>query len=100
MKANISAVVLDTNAELDCGSSAQNVLPQDSVTCTTIYTVTQEDINEGQYDFNIRYTAVQARTGVLQDQDLASYPVEANPEPELTLADVEVEGNQFSEVGE
>jgi hypothetical protein len=72
------------------------------VTCTYAYTVTQLDINGGNFTVNIAYGAAQARSRSLPAfvGSPVSFLTEAQPEPELRIVNDLTSGNMFQEIGE
>ena len=97
VRGNIAATVAGT--AITCGPVADSLLPEETVTCTTSYTVTQADIDAGSYALAIDYRITQSRTGVHTETGAVSFSTDAQAAPSLLLSNVVLSGNNFAGPG-
>jgi hypothetical protein len=95
---NLSAAIEGTG--LTCSPSAVLVAPQASVNCTGfVHTVTQSDLNFGNYTADVDFGIIGARNPDLTDAGTFNITTQANQMPNLTVTGTIVSGQNFETPG-
>jgi hypothetical protein len=95
---NLSAAIEATG--LTCSPSAVLVAPQAFVNCTGfVHTVTQSDLNFGNYTADVDFDIIGARNANLTDAGTLNITTQANQMPGLNVTEALLSGGNYDSPG-